>query len=63
MYPTAEVYIEDARNFQMHGQHDLAIESLEIARTVDNLHIFEAEIQKLLSFNYRKLGKFDLAFF
>lgn len=61
MYPMVEVYIQDARNFQKHGEYDLAIETLWAAREVDDQHIFEAEIQKLLSFNYRKLSKFDLA--
>ena len=61
MYPSVEIYIEDARNFQRHGQYDLAIETLWRARECDIQHVFEAEIQKLLSFNYRKLGKFDLA--
>lgn len=61
MYPMVEIYIEDARNFQKHAQYDLAIEALLAAIEVDYQHVFEAEIQKLLCFNYRKLGEFDLA--
>jgi len=58
-----EVYINDARNFQRHGQYDLAIESLNQAQRIDIQHQFEVEIQKLLAFNYRKLGDFSLALF
>ena len=56
-----EEYINDARNFQKHGQYDFAIDSLWKAQELDHQHEFEAEIQKLLSFNYRKLGNFDYA--
>lgn len=56
-----EVYIKDAKNFQKFGQYDLAIEALEQAQKIDSQHQFEVEIQKLLSFNYRKLGNFSLA--
>lgn len=45
----------DARNFQKYGQYDYAIDSLCKAEELDHQHEFEAEIQKLLSFNYRKL--------
>ena len=63
MHSLLEVYINDARNFQRHGQYDLAIESLNQAQRIDIQHQFEIEIQKLLSFNYRKLGDFSLALF
>lgn len=55
--------ISDARNFQRHGQYDLAIESLKKAQLAARAHKDEIEIQKLLGFNYRKQGKLDLALF
>ena len=56
-------YISDARKFQRCGEYDLAIESLKKAQLVDQQQDYEVEVQKLLSFNYRKLKKFDLALF
>lgn len=56
-----ETYINDARNFQSHGQYDFAIESLWKAKGLDQQHKFEVEIQKMLSFNYRKLGDLEQA--
>lgn len=57
----SEVYISDARNFQKHSQHEFAIDALWKAKDLDYHHEFEAEIQKLLSFNYRKLGDYNRA--
>lgn len=59
----SKTYIIDARNFQKHGQYDYAIDSLCKAKELDCQHEFEAEIQKLLSFNYRKLGDFGQALY
>lgn len=61
MCSNVEIYIEDARNFQKHGQYDLAIASLEKAKELDTKHEFWVEIEKLLSFNYRKLGQYSSA--
>lgn len=55
------MYINDARNFQRHGQYDFAIDSLWKAEDLDHDHQFKAEIQKLLSYNYRKLEDFERA--
>ncbi len=54
-------YINDARNFQVAGQYDLAINSLEYAQQLDVNNKYYSEIQKLLCFNYRKLGNFNMA--
>ena len=56
-------YISDARNFQRCGEYELAIMSLNRAREVDKQKKNGVEIEKLLSFNYRKLKQFDLALF
>lgn len=56
-------YISDARKFQRHGEYDLAIESLKNAQLLDLQQEYEVEIQKLLSFNYRKIKKHGLALF
>lgn len=61
MYCKSKMYIDDARNFQKHGQYDLAIDILWKAKDLDCQHDYESEIQKLLSFNYRKLGDFEQA--
>lgn len=61
MRSNVDVYIKDARNFQAHGQHDLAIASLEKAKELDTDHDARVVIEKLLSFNYRKLGQYSLA--
>lgn len=53
-------YISDARNFQRCGEYELAIMSLNRAREVDKQKKNGVEIEKLLSFNYRKLKQFDL---
>lgn len=58
-----ETYITDARKFQKYGQYELAIDSLWKAKDLDHQHEFEIEIQKLLSFNYRKLENFELALY
>lgn len=58
---TAEMCINDARDFQRHGEYDLAIQSLQYAQAIDFQHEFEIEIQKLLSFNYRKSENYSLA--
>ena len=58
-----ETYITEARNFQKYGQYDYAIDSLCKAKDLDHQHEFEAEIQKLLSFNYRKLEDFGQALY
>lgn len=63
MCSTPDCYINDARNFQKYSQFDLAIDSLKKAQKMDQQHEFGVEIQKLLSFNYRKLGDWDLALF
>lgn len=56
-----DTYINDARNFQKHGQYDFAIDFLWKAKKLDCQHKYEAEIQKLLSFNHRKLGEYEQA--
>lgn len=56
-----ETYINDARNFHKHGQYDFAIDFLWKAKELDHQHKYESEIEKLLSFNYRKLGEFEQA--
>lgn len=61
MYPSVETHITDSRNFQKHGQYELAIDTLKQAQAKDKQHKFEVEIQKRLSFNYRKLGDFNMA--
>ena len=58
-----KTFINDAHNFQNYGQYDLAIDSLKQAQQLDQQHELETEIQKLLSFNYRKLGDFNMALF
>lgn len=61
MYYKLETYISDARNFQKYGQYNYAIDSLCKAKELDQQHEYEAEIEKLLSFNYRKLGDYERA--
>lgn len=58
---TPEMYIGDARRFQQFGDYDLAIESLREAMRVDTQKKYAVEIQKLLCFNYRKIGNYDMA--
>ena len=47
----AGLYLDDARRFQKNGEYELAIISLEKARSVDYDKIYELEIEKLLGFN------------
>lgn len=61
MCSMVEVFIRDARNFQKYGQYDLAIDSLEKAKKIDSEHEAWVVIEKLLSFNYRKLGQYSSA--
>lgn len=61
MHYKLETYINDARNFQKHGQYDFAIDFLLKAKNLDHKHKYEAEIEKLLSFNHRKLREFEQA--
>lgn len=58
-----ETFIKDARNFQKHGQHVLAVESLKEAQRLDDRCRFKIEIEKLISFNYRKMKEYSLALF
>ena len=58
-----ETYIDDARTFQQNGEFDLAINMLERAKTADFKKRNEVEIEKLLSFNYRKKGNFNIALY
>lgn len=54
-------YINDAKNFQMNGQFDLAILNLEQAHQYDYSNEHYVEIHKLLCFNYREMKDFDMA--
>jgi tetratricopeptide (TPR) repeat protein len=63
MNSEVETYIDDARTFQHNGEFDLAIYVLERARTADIKKKNEVEIEKLLSFNYRKKGNFNIALY
>lgn len=58
-----DILIEDARNFQKCGQYDLAIDSLKKAQKINSQCESFIEVEKLLSFNYRKLGEYTLALF
>lgn len=57
----SKIYINDAKNFQLNGQFDLAILYLEQAQQYDCSNEHYVEIQKLLCFNYRKMEDFDMA--
>jgi tetratricopeptide (TPR) repeat protein len=59
----AQQYIDDARRFQKNGNYELAIALLTQASQQKLSPTHELEIQKLLSFNYRKAGNFDMALF
>lgn len=59
----SEMFIKDARNFQKYGQYDLAIESLHNAQIETLTCKQKVEIQKLLSFNYRKLENYSMALY
>lgn len=54
-------YLDDARHFQKHGEHELAMSSLYMAQQNDRLKEHEIEIQKLFSFSCRKLGNYNMA--
>lgn len=54
-------FIDDARHFQRTGNYELAIASLSLAHQKNQSKEHEIEIQKLLSFNYRKIKNFDMA--
>lgn len=56
-----ETCIDDARRFQQFGEYDLAIESLKTAQSIDIKKKHDIEIQKLMSFNCRKLGNYNMA--
>lgn len=58
-----DILIEDSRRFQKHGQYDDAISCLNKARMQNYDNTYTVEIEKLLSFNYRKLENFDLALY
>lgn len=57
----AQIHIDDARQFQKYGDHESALSSLQLAQQADRLKEHEVEIQKLISFNYRKIGDFNMA--
>lgn len=54
-------YIEDARRFAKCGDYELAISPLQLAQKADQHKAHEVEVQKLFSFNYRKMRNFDMA--
>lgn len=57
----SKVHIGDARKFQRYGEYSLAAESLNLAQKADIHNRYSLEIEKLKSFNYRKLGDYNMA--
>ena len=56
-----EDYLSVARNFQNHGQHELAVDALKQALELDFEKMHYITICKLLCFNDWKMNKFDMA--
>ncbi|MBE7006772.1 MAG: hypothetical protein E7424_06465 [Ruminococcaceae bacterium] len=61
MQSQVQIYLDDARKLQKNGDYEQAISFLKSAYLEDSLKLHEIEIEKLLSFNYRKTGDYNLA--
>lgn len=59
----AQQYIDDARRFQKCGDHEFAISTLQLAQQMDVQKEYYVEIQKLLSFSYRKINNYEMALY
>jgi len=56
-----DICISDARNFHNHGMYEDAISLLSSVYVTSPVSLKSAEVYKLLSSNYRKLGDYDMA--
>ena len=56
-----QVLIDDARQLQQFGDHDLALSMLLQAQQKDTLREHDVEIEKLFCLSYRKMSNYSMA--